>query len=70
MTLGTIDEESTTLGPGMSASTIGTNYTSKTTTRADIHGRPFDVDSKAGIPGIFLVQARRNHFLQIIALRC
>ena len=54
MTLGTINEEST-LGPGMSTlnsnmsiSTIGTNYTSKTTTRTDINGRPFDVDSKAG----------------------
>lgn len=54
MSLGTIHEEST-LGPGMSTlnsnmstSTMGTNYTSRTTTRADINGRPFDVDSKAG----------------------
>lgn len=53
MTLGTINEEST-FGPGtplingnMTVSTMGTNYTSKTTTRADINGRPFDVDSKA-----------------------
>ena len=66
MTLGTINEDST-FGPGtpsvngnMTVSTMGTNYTSKTTTRADINGRPFDVDSKAGIcrytPKSYLLQ--------------
>lgn len=46
MTMDTINEDNSFTG-GLSTSSMNTGYVSRSTTRCDIHGRPFDVDSRA-----------------------